>query len=89
MDAVARSIAQSLTKYFGMPFLTPKAEQTAVVDVDWGSLNIRDKPDAASYVVTRAPNGARLVILNRYKNWYLVRYGDVVGWANADFVTLV
>lgn len=89
LDAAARSIAQSLTEYFGMPFLTPRPTQTAVVDVDWGSLNIRDKPDAASYVVTRAPNGARLTILNRYKNWYAVRYQDVVGWANADFVTLV
>ena len=89
IDAAARSIALSLTEYFGVPFLTPRAYRNAVVDVNWGSLNIRDKPDAASYVVTRAPDGARLTIINQYRNWYVVRYDGVVGWANADFVTLV
>lgn len=89
LDAVARSIALSLTEYFGLPFLTPRAYRNAVVDVNWGSLNIRDKPDTASYVVTRAPDGARLTVINQYRNWYVVRYEGVVGWANADFVTLV
>ena len=89
LDAAARSIALSLTEYFGVPFLTPRAYQNAVVDVNWGSLNIRDKPDPASYVVARAPDGARLTVINQYKNWYVVRYDGIVGWANADFVTLV
>jgi len=39
--------------------------------------------------VTRAPDGARLTVINQYKNWYVVRYDGVVGWAYADFVTLV
>ena len=89
IDAAARSIALSLTEYFGLPFLTPRAYRNAVVDVNWGSLNIRDKPDTASYVVTRAPDGARLTVINQYRNWYVVRYNGIVGWANADFVTLV
>ncbi len=89
IDAAARSIALSLTEYFGLPFLTPRAYQNAVVDVNWGSLNIRDKPSTNSYVVTRAPDGARLTVINGYGNWYVVRYDGVVGWANADFVTLV
>ncbi len=89
LDAAARSIALSLTEYFGIPFLTPRAYQNAVVDVSWGSLNIRDKPDTASYVVTRAPDGARLTVINQYQNWYVVRYEGVVGWARSDFVTLV
>lgn len=89
LDAAARSIALSLTEYFGVPFLTPSAARNAVVDVNWGSLNIRDKPDTASYVVTRAPDGARLKVLNQYGNWYVVDYNGVVGWASRDFVTLV
>ncbi|MDE6590104.1 MAG: SH3 domain-containing protein, partial [Oscillospiraceae bacterium] len=59
------------------------------VDIDWGSLNIRDKPDTASYVVTQAPNGAPLTVINQYGNWYVVSYNGIVGWAYADFVTLV
>lgn len=89
IETSARSIALSLTEYFGVPFLTPRAYRNAVVDVNWGSLNIRDKPDAASYVVARAPDGARLTVINQYRNWYVVRYDGIVGWASADFVTLV
>ena len=89
IDATARSIALSLTEYFGLPFLTPRAYRNGVVDVNWGSLNIRDKPSTDSYVVTQAPDGARLTVINQYRNWYVVRYNGVVGWANADFVTLV
>jgi len=89
LDAAARSIALSLTEFFGLPFLTPQSPQNAVVDVTWGNLNIRDKPDTASYVVARAPDGARLKVLNRYQNWYVVDYNGLVGWASTDFVTLV
>ena len=89
IESTARSIALSLTEYFGVPFLTPQPYRNAVVDIDWGSLNIRDKPDTSSYVVTQAPEGARLTVINQYGNWYVVRYNGIVGWASADFVTLV
>ncbi len=89
IDSSARAIALALTEYFGLPFLTPRAYRSAVVDVSWGSLNIRDLPSTSSYVVTTAPNGAQLTVVNQYRNWYVVRYNSVVGWASADFVTLV
>lgn len=89
LDAAARSIALSLTEYFGLPFLTPTSPKNAVVDVNWGNLNIRDRPSTSSYVVTQAPNGARLTVLNQYQGWYVVRYQGIVGWAYGDFITLV
>lgn len=89
IDASARAIALALTEFFGLPFLTPRAYRNGVVDVNWGYLNIRDMPSTSSYVVTQAPNGARLTVINQYENWYVVRYEGVVGWASADFVTLV
>lgn len=89
IDSSARAIALALTEFFGLPFLTPRAYQSGVVDVSWGNLNIRDMPSTSSYVVTQAPNGARLTVINQYKNWYVVRYDGIVGWASADFVTLV
>lgn len=89
LDASARAIALSLTEFFGLPFLTPRAYRSAVVDVDWGNLNIRDKPSTDSYVVARAPDGAALTVINQYRDWYVVRYRGIVGWANSDFVTLV
>ena len=89
IDATARSIALSLTEYFGLPFLTPRAYRNGVVEGTWGSLNIRDKPSTDSYVVTQAPDGARLTVINQYRGWYVVRYNGIVGWASADYVTLV
>lgn len=89
LEPVARTLALSLTEYFSLPFLSPRPYRNAVVDINWGSLNIRDKPTPSSYVVTQAPDRAPLTIINQYENWYVVSYNDIVGWANADFVTLV
>lgn len=89
LESSARVIALTLTEFFGLPFLTPRAYKSAVVDVDWGNLNIRDKPSTDSYVVIRAPDGAPLTVINQYRDWYVVRYRGIVGWANSDFVTLV
>lgn len=89
LDTAARSIALSLTEYFGLPFLPPVPEKRAVVDVNWGSLNLRDRPDPRSSILAQAPDGAPLSLLNRYKDWYVVRYEGLVAWASADFVTLV
>ena len=89
IETAARNIVLSLTEFFGTPFLTPRAYRNGVVDVNWGSLNIRDKPSTDSYVVTQAPDGARLTVINQYRGWYVVRYNGIVGWASADYVTLV
>ncbi len=89
LDAAARNIVLSLTEYFGLPFLEPRASRRAVVDVSWGYLNIRDRPDPSAPVVARAVDGAALSVLNQYQGWYLVRFGDVLGWASSDFVTLL
>lgn len=89
LNAAARNIVLSLTEYFGIPFLTPGTTRRGVVDVDWGYLNIRQRPDTSAPVVARAYDGAQVTILNDYRGWYLVKYGDVEGYANSDFITLV
>lgn len=89
LEPVARSIVLSLTEYFGTPFLSPGPYREGVVDVNWGNLNLRDKPSVSSYVVAQAPGGARLTVINQYQDWYVVRYQGVVAWAYGDFVTLV
>ena len=89
LAAAARNIVLSLTEYFGVPFLEPRPPRPAVVDVSWGALNIRDKPDAVSAVLAQAYDGARLTVLNQWQDWYVVRFDGLVGWASADFVTLI
>lgn len=89
LETAARSIALALTEYFGLPFLEPQPPRTGVVDVSWGYLNIRDRPDTSAPVAAQAVDGARLRVLNRWENWLLVQLGEVLGWASADFVTLL
>ena len=89
LDPIARNIVLSLTEYFGLPFLEPMAPRPAVVDVSWGYLNIRSRPDSSAPVVARAYDGARLTVLNQYNGWYVVRFDGVVGWASSDFITLI
>ena len=89
LDAIARNIVLSLTEYFGLPFLEPQSPRPAVVDVSWGYLNIRDTPSLSAPVLARAYGGARLTVLNQWENWYVVRFDGLVGWASADFITLI
>lgn len=89
LDAIARNIVLSLTEYFGLPFLEPQSPRPAVVDVSWGYLNIRDRPNTGAPVLARAYDGARLTVLNEWQGWYLVRFNGVLGWASSNFITLV
>ena len=89
LEAIARSIVLSLTEYFGLPFLEPQAPRPAVVDVSWGYLNIRDAPSRSAPVLARAYDGTRLTVLNQWEDWCVVRLDGLVGWASADFLTLL
>lgn len=89
LDAIARNIVISLCQYFGIPFLEPRPARPAVVDVNWGSLNIRSRPSTTAPIVARAYDGARLTVINQWQGWYLVRFDGVVGYASSDYVTLV
>ncbi len=89
LDAIARNIVLSLTEYFGIPFLTPVPPRNAVVDVSWGYLNIRSRPDTSAPVIAKAYDGARLTVINQWQGWYLVRFDGVVGYASGNFITFV
>ncbi len=89
LDAVARNIVLSLTEYFGIPFLQRQPARQAVVDVSWGYLIIRARPNPSSSVIARAYDGASLTVINQWQGWYLVRFDGVVGYASRDFITLV
>ena len=89
LDPIARSIVLGLTEYFRVPFLEPSTPRPAVVDVNWGYLNLRDRPSTSAAVLARAYDGAPLSVLGQWENWYSVRFGDLVAWASSDFITLI
>ena len=59
-----------------------------MVDVEWGSLNIRARPNTSSAIIAQAPDGAPITILNTADGWYLVNYNGTIGYASGEFVTL-
>lgn len=89
LNSIARNLVLSLTEFFGLPFLEPQAPRTAVVDISWGTLNIRDRPNRFAPVLASAYDGARLTVLNEWQGWYLVRFNGTLGWASGDFITLL
>lgn len=89
LDAIAQNLVHSLTEYFGIPYLLPGVWHPAVVDVGWGYLNIRSRPDTSAPVIARAYDGAYLTVINHWDDWFLVSFGGEVGYASSYFITLV
>lgn len=88
LDAIARNLVLSLTEYFGIPFFDRENPRSAMVDVAWGALNVRSRPNTTAAILAQAPDGAPLTVLNGADGWYLVNYNGVIGYVNDDFVTL-
>ena len=89
LDSIARNLVLSLTEYFSLPFLEPRPSQQAIVDVSWGTLNIRDRPNRSAPILANAADGTPLTVLNEWQGWYLVRLNGILGWASSNFVTLL
>ncbi len=89
INTIAQNVVLSLTQYFGIPFLTPVPPRSAVVDVNWGYLNIRSRPSTSAPVLAHAYDGTPLTVINAWQNWYLVNLDGIIGYASRDFITLL
>lgn len=88
LDEAARVIVLALTEYFGIPFFETERRRSGVVDVEWGNLNIRARPNTSAPILAQAPDGAPITILNTANGWHLVNYNGTIGYASSEFVTL-
>ena len=86
IPVIARNLVLSLTEYFGIPFFERQLNRAGTVDVSYGVLNIRSRPERSAPIIARAPDGAPLSIMNRFGGWYLVNYNGTVGYAYEDYV---
>lgn len=89
LQAIARVMAYSLTEYFGLPFINPENPRIGVARLQSGYLNIRSKPNLEASVVGRIPNGARVIVNGRWRDWYVVNYQQAVGYVNANYIQLL
>lgn len=87
IQAIAENLVQSLTTYFGLPFITPLTPwQGTVQTPQGGSLNLRAAPGTRADVVALLPDGANVTVYGRYQEWYTVGYNGKLGYAYADFI---
>jgi N-acetylmuramoyl-L-alanine amidase len=86
MDAIAQQLARGLARYFGLPFIYPMRPERGTVNVNYGRLNLRSFPSSDGTVLANLPNGAEVTIYGEWQGWYVVHYGDVVGYAAAAFI---
>ena len=88
LDEIAVALSRAVTQYFGIPLLQPQGVQTGVVTTENTPLNVRGGPGDRFPILLRIPNGTPVEILNEYDGWYVVRVGNVIGYADAEYITL-
>lgn len=84
---IAQNIVTSLASFFNTPFLTPAPHKPGVVNISWGHLNIRERPYLDAPVIASASDNTPVTIINKFQNWYLIQFGNVLGYASADYIT--
>ena len=87
LQEIARSLTESVTEYFGLPFLLPRPETMGVSTQNYGNLNLRGGPGTNFPILGKIPMGASLTILNAYDGWYVVEYDGTLGFVSSSFVT--
>lgn len=86
IEPLAKSIVSALAEYFGTPYLTPIAPRPGRVAINWGHLNIRERPNLDAPIVATALDDTPVIIANQYKGWYLIKLGKTLGYASAQFI---
>ena len=86
MDDIAQQLARALTEFFGLPFIYPMDPAKGTVTLSWGTLNLRSYPAPTGTVIANMPNGSAVTIYGEWQGWYVVHYGDQVGYAAAAYI---
>lgn len=86
-DAIAQQLARALTRFFGRPFIYPADPAEGTVSVSYGTLNLRNYPSSVGTVLANMPNGASVTIYGEWQGWYVVRYGEQMGYAAAAYIS--
>lgn len=85
---MAENIVLSLTEFFAIPFFLYSIPLPGVVQVDSGVISVYARPDYASPVKATLYNGTQVTVLNEYYGWYLIQFGDEMGYTAAAFIQL-
>ena len=86
LTQIAEVIALSLTEYFGIPFITPITPWMGIVDVAYGTLNLRTYPSSSASLAADLPAGAEVTVYGQYDDWLVVQYHGHIGYASARYI---
>lgn len=86
LDAIARALVQSLTEYFGTPYLGFEDPRECSVCLDSGVLNLRNLPETDSAILAQIPNGTPITIYGEFDNWYTIGYGELLGFVRREYI---
>ncbi len=86
-EEIAKNIVKGLTQYFGLPFIDAiEPERIGIVVTQATPLNIREYPSRQAPVIGQAPKGAEVAVLGMWEDWYVIRYGDHIGYAAREYI---
>ena len=85
---IAQALARALTEYFDVPFIYPVDPSPGRVRVNFGTLNLRERPEQGAAVIGNMPNGAEIMIYGEWEGWYVVRWRERAGYAAAAYIDL-
>ena len=88
VELIGQNLVQSLTEYFGVPFLYPIVPRTGVVTTVNDSLNLRAYPGLSGTVIGSLPRGATVTVYAQREGWYTVWYGEQAGYASAAYIQI-
>lgn len=86
LDEIAAAMSRAVCQYFGLPFLQPQGSQSGVVRTESTPMNLRGGPGKEFPVLRQVPNGTPVEILNQYNGWYVIRVGDLLGYADGRYL---
>ena len=87
IDPIAQNLVQSLTAYFGLPFVYPgPARPGTAQTASGGPVNLRSTPAVTGPVIGKFPDGAARTVLGAYEDWYVVSYDGQLGYASRWFI---
>ena len=85
-DDIAQQLARAVTAYFDLPFFYPMTPVQGWVAVDSGRLNLRARPSPEGRILANMPDGAAVTVYGQWQGWYVVHYGELVGYAAAAYI---
>ena len=88
IQAMAASLVLSLTEYFGIPFFPSSQPLPGEVRAELGALDVYPRPDVDATPIAQLYDGAQVTVINEYADWYLIQFGDQVGYVAAEFIAV-